>query len=162
PDAGGYLFCFWNVENLFDDHNDNRKGPGDRDFDPWFANNPDILKLKLSRLSKALIGLNDGKGPDILAVVEVESVRAAELLRDDLNKRLKDESLHYQPVLMKNVSAGRHIAPAILTRLPVVKDKTRTLGRRQRILEGHILVDGKELIVIASHWTSRVRKDTAK
>jgi endonuclease/exonuclease/phosphatase family metal-dependent hydrolase len=159
---GDYLFCFWNVENLFDDRDDHRKTPGDRDYDPWFAKNADIRELKLSNLSKALMGLNKGRGPDILAVVEVESLRAAELLRDALNKKIRDESLHYKHILMKNVASGRHIAPAILTRLPVVKDKTRALGRRQRILEGHIVVDGKELIVIASHWTSRVRKDTAK
>jgi endonuclease/exonuclease/phosphatase family metal-dependent hydrolase len=160
--SGSYLFCFWNVENFFDDRDDNRKGPGDREFDPWFANNPDILQLKLSRLSEALIKLNDGKGPDILAIVEVESVRAAELLRDALNKRLKDESLYYRNILMKELTAGRHIAPAIITRLPVRKDRTRLHGNRQRILEGHIVVDGKELIVIASHWTSRLRKDTEK
>jgi hypothetical protein len=59
---------------------------------------------------------------------------------------------------MKNLSAGRHIAPAIITRLPVIKDKTRLHGRRQRILEGHIKVDGKELVILAAHWTSRIRK----
>jgi endonuclease/exonuclease/phosphatase family metal-dependent hydrolase len=161
-ESGRYLFCFWNVENLFDDIDNNRQGPGDREFDPWFANNPDILRLKLSRLTEALIKVNDGKGPDILGLAEVESVRAAELLRDALNKRLKNESLHYTNILMKELTAGRHIAPAIITRLPVRRDRTRLLGKHLRILEGHLVVDGKELIVIASHWTSRVRKDTAK
>src|SRR3954468_18349381 len=75
--AGGarsYLFCFWNVENFFDDKLDHRKGPGDREYDPWFANDPDVLKKKLSKLSEALLRMNDGRGPDILAIVEVESV----------------------------------------------------------------------------------------
>jgi endonuclease/exonuclease/phosphatase family metal-dependent hydrolase len=162
PNRAGYLFCLWNVENLFDDKDDHRRNAGDKDYDPWFANDPDILKLKLSNLSKALIKLNGGKGPDILAVVEVESVRAAELLRDALNNRLADESLHYKNVLMKNLSAGRHIAPAIITRLPVIKDKTQLHGNRQRILEGHIKVDGKELIIVASHWTSRLRQGSDK
>src|SRR5260370_8819110 len=58
---------------------------------------------------------------------------------------------------MKEVSSGRHIATAMLTRLPVVKTKTRLQGKRQRILEGHIVVDGRELVVFASHWTSRMR-----
>jgi endonuclease/exonuclease/phosphatase family metal-dependent hydrolase len=52
---------------------------------------------------------------------------------------------------------GRHIAPAILTRLPVIRDKTRQHGRGQRIVEGHILVNGHELVVLAAHWTSRLR-----
>jgi hypothetical protein len=35
--AGNYLFCFWNVENLFDDQDDDRKSRGDTEFDNWFA-----------------------------------------------------------------------------------------------------------------------------
>jgi hypothetical protein len=57
---------------------------------------------------------------------------------------------------MEEVDGGRHIAPAILTRLPVVGDRTHLLGKRLRILEGRIKVEDHELVVIASHWTSRV------
>jgi endonuclease/exonuclease/phosphatase family metal-dependent hydrolase len=156
PGAGdGYLLCFWNVENLFDDRDDGRTGP-DREYDRWFARDPVALQLKLDHLSDALIGLNGGRGPDILALAEVESLRAAELLRDTLNKRLADESLHYQHLLMKEVSAGRHIAPAILTRLPVKANRTQLHGHQQRILEGHISVNNHDLVIVACHWTSRV------
>lgn len=160
--TGGYLFCFWNLENFFDDHFDGRKGPGDKEYDGWFAKNPAILKLKLAKLSEALLKLNDGKGPDILAMAEVESQRAGELLQNALNEKLADPSLHYTTLLMKEISAGRHIAPAILTRLPAVKNKTRIHGKRQRILEGHIMVESRELIVIASHWTSRIRQGSER
>src|SRR5258708_5326299 len=108
--ADGYLFCFWNVENLFDDHLDHREQKGDREFDTWFARDPQALHQKLDHLSQALIDLNDGKGPDILAVAEVESVRAAELLREALNRRIADPAFSYSSVLMKNLDAGRHIA----------------------------------------------------
>ena len=152
----GYLFCFWNVENLFDDQLDGRENKADRDFDSWFARDSQALHLKLDHLSRALVDLNGGKGPDILAVAEVESVRAAELLREALNKRLADPELHYSNVLMKNLDAGRHIAPAIITRLPVKRDRTRLHGSRLRILEGHIQAQGHDLVVLATHWTSRV------
>jgi endonuclease/exonuclease/phosphatase family metal-dependent hydrolase len=160
---GEYLFCFWNVENFFDDevHEPPYKEP-DRSFDEWFANKPKDLKLKLDHLSEVLVKLNSGKGPDILALAEVENERAAKLLSDALNERLKDEALHYQHILFKDPNGGRHIATAIITRLPVVTDKTRLHGKRQRILEGHIKVNGKELVVIASHWTSRVTDKTGK
>lgn len=154
--SDGYLFCFWNVENLFDDRDDGRTGPGDKEYDGWFARDHRSLELKLSHLSEALLKLNDGKGPDILALVEVENTRAAELLQKALNQRLSDESLHYQHLLMKELSAGRHIAPAILTRLPVNGSRTQLHGRRQRILEGRIEVDGHELVILATHWTSRL------
>ncbi len=156
PGSRSYLFCFWNVENLFDDQDDGRTQAGDREFDRWFSHDPQALHLKLAHLSDALVKLNGGRGPDILAVVEIESVRAAELLRDALNSRLGDPALQYSHVLMKELSAGRHIAPAIITRLPVRGGRTRLHGRRQRILEGHIDVEGNDLVVIASHWTSRL------
>jgi endonuclease/exonuclease/phosphatase family metal-dependent hydrolase len=152
---GHYLLCFWNVENLFDDRVDGRTGP-DREYDLWFANDQRALDLKLAHLSQALLSLNGGRGPDIIAVAEVESLRAAELLRDALNRRLRNPSLEYQHVLMKEVHGGRHIAPAIITRLPVRGDRTQLHGRQLRILEGHVLVNGHDLVVIASHWTSRV------
>jgi endonuclease/exonuclease/phosphatase family metal-dependent hydrolase len=155
--ADHYLFCFWNAENLFDDEDDHRSSRADQAYDRWFAHDPAALQLKLDHLSDALVALNDGRGPDILALAEVEDVRAAELLRDALNRKLEDSSLHYTNVLMKELkNAGRHIAPAILTRLPVWHDKTRLRGSRLRILEGHVEVNGRELVILASHWTSRV------
>jgi endonuclease/exonuclease/phosphatase family metal-dependent hydrolase len=157
--ARHYLFCFWNVENLFDDRLDGHQTKADKKFDAWFARDAAALQLKLDHLSEALLALNAGKGPDILAVVELESRRAAELLQDALNQRLPDPFLHYTHLLMKEVVAGRHIAPAILTRLPVAGDRTRLHGSRLRILEGHIEVNGQDLVIIASHWTSRTSDD---
>src|SRR5713226_2376432 len=74
PEESGqsYLFCFWNVENLFDDHLDGRTHKADKEFDRWFAENPNLLKLKLDHLSTALLEMNHGKGPDIVAIAEVE------------------------------------------------------------------------------------------
>jgi endonuclease/exonuclease/phosphatase family metal-dependent hydrolase len=158
--AGTYQLCFWNVENLFDDHLDNEASKADREYDAWFAEDPAALRLKLDHLSEALTELNDGKGPDILALAEVESVRAAELLQDALNGRLSDPALHYSHLLMKNANGGRHISTAILTRLPVEQDRTRLHGSRLRILEGHIIVNGHDLVVLATHWTSRVTNET--
>jgi endonuclease/exonuclease/phosphatase family metal-dependent hydrolase len=155
PADDGYLFCHWNLENFFDDKLDDYKHTPDKEYDRWFADNPKVLQRKLDNLSSVLVRLNDGRGPDVLAAVEVESKRAAELLRDTLNARLP-EKLHYRHVLMEEVSAGRHIAPAILTRLPVDADRTHLLDKRRRILEGHLVVDGHELVVLASHWTSRI------
>src|SRR5262249_60487611 len=117
---------------FFDDRDDHRSG-ADKSYDGWFAKNPQVLEQKLDHLSQALLKMNHGRGPDILAIVEVESARAAELLQEALNQRLKDPALYYKSVLMKNLAAGRHIAPAILTRLPVRADRTRLVGKRQRI-----------------------------
>src|SRR5208282_4247986 len=102
------------------------------EYDEWFGRNPDIVKLKLAKLTEALLKMNDGHGPDILAICEVETPRAAELLQQALNAKL-DPKWHYKNVLMKDLNGGRHIAPAILTRLPVEKEKTKLHGRMIRI-----------------------------
>jgi endonuclease/exonuclease/phosphatase family metal-dependent hydrolase len=78
------------------------------------------------------------------------------LLRDALNEKLRDFTPPYKAVLYRDPHGGRHIANAIITRLPVAADRTQLHGRRQRILEGHVRVHGHDLVVMATHWTSRV------
>jgi endonuclease/exonuclease/phosphatase family metal-dependent hydrolase len=157
-----YLFCFWNVENFFDDQEDDRLQGPDREYDRWYARDPAALNLKLAHLSKALTDMNGGRGPDIIALAEVESQRAGELLLEALNSRLADPSLHYQHVLFKDPRGGRHISTVILTRLPVMGNRTQIHGRRLRILEGHIEVNGHDLVVLATHWTSRLTDKTGE
>lgn len=163
PGPGSYVFCFWNVNNLFDDEDDGRKGDGDKIYDKWFAEDPDILKKKLANLCQVLLStdLNGGKGPDILALAEVESARAVELLQKALNSRLKDPKLHYTHVQYeapKVAGVIRHIGTAVLTRLPV-ESGTQLLGERgrMRILESRVQVAGHSLIIISSHWKSRLK-----
>src|SRR3954470_21821026 len=96
PKAKTYLFCFWNVENLFDDKVNPKLEKADREFDDWFAKDKEALSMKLDRMADVLLAeeMHDGKGPDIIAFAEVESARAVELVRDALNRRLKDKTLH--------------------------------------------------------------------
>jgi endonuclease/exonuclease/phosphatase family metal-dependent hydrolase len=159
--TAGYLLCFWNCENLFDDHFDNRPSSADKPYDRWFADDAKARELKYGHLADALVKLNDGRGPDILAVVELESERSAEMLREALNARLADPALHYTEPLIKEVEGGRHIAPAVLTRLHARRDRTQLLGKgkRLRILEIHLEAGDHELVLVASHWTSRLSDD---
>ncbi|HTU92134.1 MAG TPA: endonuclease/exonuclease/phosphatase family protein [Gemmataceae bacterium] len=157
PASGDYLFCFWNSENFFDNKVNGWHNEADKDFDRWFADNKAVFAQKVKNLTEVLASLNDGRGPDILALAEVEAdSTAAETLMDSLNKAIKPEAPPYRHLLMKNPHGGRNIATAILTRLPVVADRTQLIGKRHRILEGHIEVEGRDLAVLASHWTSRV------
>lgn len=154
-----FLFCFWNVENLFDDQNDRRTGRGDTEYDVWFSSQPEMLKLKLSNLCNAILSMNDNKGPDILALCEIEDLRAAELLMNALNQQMPSSAFHYRELIMKEVAVGRHIAPAILSRVPVVRDRTRLLDKRYRILEAQFVANNKNLTVFVSHWTSRMQEN---
>ena len=155
--SGDYLFCFWNTENFFDNKVNGWRTESDKDFDRWFADNNALFEQKVKNLTEVLAALNDGKGPDILALAEVEvDSRAAEALKESLNKAIKPYATPYQHILMKNPHGGRNIATALLTRLPVVANRTQLIGSRLRILEGHIEGNGRDLAVLATHWTSRV------
>jgi hypothetical protein len=151
----GYVFCTWNVENLFDDTDDPHNHDEDED---WFAHNPPLVYDKVRLLADTLVRQNDGRGPDILAVVEVENRRAAELLREALNARLPSE-WRYDGIVHHDNLTGRRIEPAIITRLAVDERPARAFGIR-RILEARLEAEGAPLTVLASHWTSRLRDDT--
>lgn len=149
---GTIVLCVWNLENLFDDRDDRRRQP-DEEFDSWFVADPGARRMKYERIAEALIHLNAGRGPDILAANEVESVRALELLRESLNARLPVDVARYEHAAMVELDAGRHIAPGVISRYPV--GGAKLLGRQQRILQTGVTVNGHELEVIASHWTSQ-------
>ena len=97
-----YLFCFWNVENLFDDRDDGRTGPGDKEYDDWFADDPEVLKLKLDHLTEALLRLNDGNGPDILAWRRSRARGPPNCCSRRSTRGSTDPALHYQHVSMKD------------------------------------------------------------
>jgi endonuclease/exonuclease/phosphatase family metal-dependent hydrolase len=153
PPSGDLLFCAWNVENLCDDQDD----PGFRDdIEDWYGRDPAALQAKLAVLAGNLARLNDGRGPDILAVVEVENRRAIELLRRALNTRL-DAAWHYPEsgLIHRDNRLGRPIEPAILSRLPAREWADRRF-RSLRIVGASIDAGGSRLVVVASHWTSRL------
>jgi endonuclease/exonuclease/phosphatase family metal-dependent hydrolase len=161
PSAGSgqtYLFCFWNAENLFDDREDGRPREPDKGFDRWFPKDTKAREQKYANLCKVLLKMNDGKGPDILGVAEVESYWAAELLQKALNARLPRGVAPYREPLWKDPSGGRSIACALLSRLKV--GRAQLLGKRHRILKAHVEAEGADLVVVVSHWTSRISDKT--
>ncbi len=178
PPAGpGYLFCLWNVENLFDDVDDPAQDDPEED---GFARDPDRLRQKLDLVAEALVRLDNGRGPDLRAVVEVETRRAAELLRQALNARLP-EPLRYATLIHRDLRTGRRFEPAVITRLDQAgTGPAAILGRalgswfggpprrsvrgpqdfgERRILEARVTARGQPLTLLISHWTSQ-RTDT--
>lgn len=154
------VFCFWNMENLFDDRDDNWSHPADKEFDDWMVGEPAVRDARYRKLTGALLRLNAGRGPDIIAGCEVESVRAAELLRDALNAALPEGAARYDHVAMKEVASGRHIAPCVISRYPL--SDSRLADRQRRILETRVTVNNHELHLVASHWTSQRSDDGSR
>lgn len=154
PGTKSVLFCVWNMENLFDDKNDHYHVGVDEEYDNWFAGDARIRYEKYQHLTDALLRINGGVGPDIIVGNEVESLQSAELLKDSLNAKLPVESRYANMAMKELDNAGRHISPCIISRYPI--DRARLLGHKQRILEAHVVVNGHDLSLIASHWTSQI------
>ena len=152
PPGRDVTICAWNVENLFDDRDD----PSNPDADEnWFGNSPSAVDEKVGLLAEALLTQNAGRGPDVLVLLEVESRRALEFLRQSLNAALPAGS-QYGGLVFRPLSSGRRIAPGVLTRLAVDESLTRDDSPR-RTLEAHLVGPaGAPLVVIATHWTSRL------
>jgi endonuclease/exonuclease/phosphatase family metal-dependent hydrolase len=135
-DAQAVTIMTFNVENLFDTRDD--PGKDDRTYLPLEAKqtgehqaacarvevptwrdqclnwdwNEDILDRKMSVVAAAILQVNDGRGPDILALQEVENRAVLERLR---KQYLGDAN--YRPSILVEGDDNRGIDVAFLTRL---------------------------------------------
>ena len=89
-----YFFAWWNLENLFDletsaSRPDWLQKRLKKELEGW---NADVLNTKLAQLSRIIKQLNNGTGPDLLGVCEIESKSVLEklLARLDLPGRKYD------------------------------------------------------------------------
>lgn len=124
------------------------------------------LERKMARLTDVLRQVNDGHGPDILTLQEVENINVLRIWRDNY---LKD--MNYQTMELIEGPDERGIDTAILSRLPKVGEsklhlldyskvaselKPGDIRPTRGILETHLrLPDGQEVAVFAVHFPSQ-------
>ena len=87
-----YYVAWWNVENLFDSVNSPRrteklKRALGKSLNGWTTT---LRDKKIRQLLDVIEALNDGEGPDLLGVCEVENQFVMQKLVDGLNARLPD------------------------------------------------------------------------
>jgi endonuclease/exonuclease/phosphatase family metal-dependent hydrolase len=128
----------FNVENLFDTEDD--PGKDDRTFLPLAAKqtdehiaacnsievphwrdqclnwdwNDELLERKLSVVAETILQVDDGRGPDIVALQEIENLAILERLRKDYLG-----AANYRPGILIDGSDERGIDVAFLSRLPL-------------------------------------------
>ena len=83
--ADEFFIGSWNLENLFDTKDD-PSVKGDEEYTPESAKHwtKERLDIKLKNLAKIISKMNDGKGPDVLGVCEVENRQVVEMLVEQL------------------------------------------------------------------------------
>ena len=139
-DAHAITIMTFNVENLFDNVDDPNKADetylaiGDKqsaahiagcetiDVDRWRDQclnwdwSDEIVAKKLSVVAAAILQVNDGRGPDIVALQEVENERILERLRSDYLA-----AAGYRPPILIEGNDARGIDVAFLTRLALAE-----------------------------------------
>lgn len=152
------VVAFWNLENLFDTLNDPQKN--DEDFLPegkqkW---NSEKYITKLSKLASVIRLMNNGMGPDVLGVCEIEN----ELVLKDLSGKYLSE-LDYEIVHIEGPDE-RSIDVALF----IKKNKIKYLSKSghpvalqsgsptRLVLEINVLIaDQFPVTFFVNHWPSR-------
>ena len=159
-----YLVAFWNVENLFgpENHADRIDWVADavgKDLQGWTSR---LYQKKLDQLASIVKQMNDGRGPDILGVCEVEDDHVLGDFATTLNQYLQERN--YGVIHATSDLSSRGIDTAFLfdTKLFTVdRDLVfnhfvmRRTGTRDILQATFQSNSKKELVVMANHWPSR-------
>ena len=157
--TSGFYIANWNVENLYDTVDD----PDNPFDDEFLPNNPTTrwtrvrYETKLNNLAQVISGMNNGNGPDILGIEEVEN--------DDVVRDLV-EKLKTAPYGIVHVDSPdpRGIDTAMLfnrnrfSLLEFHANKVSLQGDRTTRDILHAVFDdrdGERIHVFVNHWPSR-------
>ena len=158
--AGELMVATYNVENLFDAERD--PTIKDQEFTPQGARSWTDAKVeqKIQNLSQVIRAMQGGRGPDILALTEVENRAVVERLA---HQGL--QGLGYDTIAHIDGPDSRGIDCAIISRYPQlgasvlhqVHDLNNPIWDKptRGILEATFDVDGAPLTVFANHWPSK-------
>ncbi len=156
PMGGDIVVATWNVEALFD----TQKEPGklDDEYLPhgFYAWTEAKLETKLANIGRIVRAIDEGRGPDILALNEVETRGVVERLRDEA---LAD--LGYTTLVHFDTEDLHGLDNALLSRFPLLSEPvlhgTSRFGldrehKPRGILEVTLDVHGVALTVFVNHW----------
>ncbi|MEM8961266.1 MAG: endonuclease/exonuclease/phosphatase family protein [Acidobacteriota bacterium] len=163
-----YLVAFWNVENLFGPENHPPRIPWvademKTDLDGW---TPELYQRKLDQLASIIVQMNDGRGPDILGMCEIEDDHVLRDLITTLSSRLPNR--RYDIVHATADLDSRGIDTAFLfdqdlftvdPNLVFNHFVMRRTGTRDILQATFRSTAGNELVVMANHWPSRFGGD---
>ncbi len=147
---------FWNLENLFDTIDD-PENPGDDEYLPTAKSewNEERFDRKLSNLSKIIRSMNDGHGPDILGVCEVENRFVLEELNKRFLKGLNYEIVHYDSRDPRGIDVGLLFKKDKFVHLNSEPLRVFIQGNTRDILFATLKFKDEVIHIFVNHWPSR-------
>jgi endonuclease/exonuclease/phosphatase family metal-dependent hydrolase len=154
-----YYIAWWNVENLFDvvdspQRSDRLQRTLNRELQGW---TDDILASKIAQLAKIITQMNQGHGPDLLGVCEVENEAVLKRLVDSLSSLGRDYDIaHHETEDARGIDVAFIYDQAQFTKglifNHVILKRTATRDLFQVNLQTQ---SGQDLIVVGNHWPAR-------
>jgi endonuclease/exonuclease/phosphatase family metal-dependent hydrolase len=159
-----YFLAFWNLENLF-------APEGFPEREPWIAEamkadlkgwTTELFERKIGQLQRIIAMMNDGGGPDLLGVCEVENRFCLDALVAALNAALP--ARRYAVIHADSTKDHRGIDTAFLfdsQRLSVDPNTffhhfvMRRTGTRDISQATFTTASGQEFVAFCNHWPSR-------
>jgi endonuclease/exonuclease/phosphatase family metal-dependent hydrolase len=159
--ADEFFIGSWNLENLFDTKDD-PSVKGDEEYTPDSAKHwtKERLDIKLTNLAKIISKMNDGKGPDVLGVCEIENRDVVEMLVEKLKPLgRKYEIVHKDSPSERGIDCAIIYDSSVFTLVEpqfhhVDADNTRD------IVEAKLKRNGNDLYVFMDHWPSRFHEES--
>ncbi len=157
--ASQYYVASWNLENLFDTEDaprtDKVRRAIGKDIVGWNAN---LLNRKVSQLASIIRKMNNGAGPDVLGVCEVENEHVLKMLIEALAPLgRKYGFVHHESPDTRGIDVALIYDEALFTTGKVfdcfVVRRTATRDILQVTLK--TTVGNHEFIVLVNHWPSR-------
>ncbi|WP_299362459.1 endonuclease/exonuclease/phosphatase family protein [Winogradskyella sp.] len=163
-----YHITFWNLENLFDVEDSPRRTDKVQraigsDIKGWDQTE---LDRKLRQLSSIIVQLNNGQGPDILGVCEIENSHVLNLLKDSIDSLGRNYAIVHDDSDDRRGIDVAFIYDADLFTVEEEQGENKIFGhfvmRRtatRDILQVNFLTkhsqEQQRLVLIANHWPSR-------
>jgi len=155
-----HSIAFWNLENLFDVEDSPRRTEKlQRTIGSELSEWTDaVLNKKIAQLASVIVRMNQGRGPDVLGVSEVENRYVLELLAAALAPLHRDyRIIHFDTKDERGIDvaflydAALFRAGETFSHYVVKRAATRDIVQ----VNFHRVPDERLLILIGNHWPSR-------
>lgn len=154
-----YYIAWWNVENLFDVENSPHR--------PNYLNNrlkselkgwnAEVLEKKLTQLSSIIKKMNNGAGPDILGVCEIENKPVLDKLLEKLCSLNRNyEVAHHDTSDRRGIDIAFIFDSDLFTAEEQFHYEVLKRSSTRDLFQVNLrTAKGRELILIGNHWPAR-------
>lgn len=154
--GGSLTIASWNVQALFDGHDDGWEYEEFRRGSGW---SEEKYTARLNRMAQGIAAMNE-KSPDIIAFIEVENRGVLEKLHTDFLAKEKYQALFFAG------NVGYSLGIGVLSKLPFEKTLAHSINVDGEVIPRPIAelwfnIKGQRLVLFVCHWKSKLGGEEA-